>query len=264
MKIDLSSRRAIVTASGSGIGLAIAKGLAATGASVVINSRSQKTNDEAQARLLEAVPGASVGGVVGDLSTAEGVAQFLKQAGDADILVNNLGIYEEKPFVEIPDEEWDRYFQTNVMSGVRLSRHYLPQMMARRWGRVLFISSESAVTTPPSRIHYAMTKTAQLALARGLAGVSAGTGVTVNSILVGTTRTEHIDVMIANMVAESGQTEEQIEKALIAKHRPSSLIQRLITSAEIANMVVYCASQQAAGTNGAALRVEGGGIPTIL
>lgn len=264
MNIDLSARRAIVTASGSGIGLAIAKGLAAAGASVLINSRSQKTNDEAVARLRSAVPGASVSGVVGDLSTAEGVAQFLTQSGDADILVNNLGIYEEKAFGDITDDDWDRYFQTNVMSGVRLSRHYVPQMMARGWGRVLFISSESGVTTPPSRIHYGMTKTAQLAVARGLAGMSAGTGVTVNSIIVGTTRTEQVDALIASMAAESGQTEDQIEKALIAKHRPSSLIQRLITAEEIANMVVYCASPQAAGTNGAALRVEGGGIPSIL
>ncbi|WP_367190411.1 SDR family NAD(P)-dependent oxidoreductase [Burkholderia sp. Ed8] len=264
MKIDLSSRRAIVTASASGIGLAIAKGLAAAGASVLINSRSQKTCEEAMARLREAVPGASASGLVGDLATAEGVAQFLKQAGEADILVNNLGIYEEKAFGDITDDDWERYFQTNVMSGVRLSRHYLPQMMARGWGRVIFITSESAITPPPTRIHYGMTKAAQIVVARGLAESSAGSGVTVNSIVVGTTLTEQIDTLISNMASASGTTKAEVEQGIIAKYRPSSLIKRLLTAEEVANMVVYRSSSQAAGTNGAALRVEGGGIPTIL
>lgn len=264
MKIDLSSRRAIVTASASGIGLAIAKGLAGAGATVLINSRSQKTNEAALAQLRQAVPGALVSGLVGDLATAEGVEAFLEHAGEADILVNNLGIYEEKAFSDITDADWERYFQTNVMSGVRLCRHYLPQMMARGWGRVLFITSESAVTPPPTRIHYGMTKAAQIVIARGLAEASAGSGVTVNSIVVGTTRTEHIDTMIENMAAEAGISKAEVEQGIIAKYRPSSLIKRLLTAEEVANMVVYCASQQAAGTNGAALRVEGGGIPTAL
>lgn len=264
MKIDLSSRRAIVTASASGIGLAIAKGLAKAGASVLINSRSQQTLDQAMTALHEVAPGASVSGLVGDLATAEGVTQFLERAGEADILVNNLGIYEEKAFVDVTDADWDRFFQTNVMSGVRLSRHYLPQMMARKWGRVVFITSESAITPPPTRIHYAMTKAAQIVVARGLAETSAGTGVTVNSVVVGTTRTEQIDTLIADMARAAGTTEAQVEQGIVAKYRPSSLIKRLLTSEEVANMVVYCASQQAAGTNGAALRVEGGGISSIL
>ena len=264
MKIDLSARRAIVTASASGIGLAIAKGLANAGASVLVNSRHQKTTDAAVARLQQAVPGASVSGLVGDLSTAEGVARFLKDAGEADILVNTLGIYEEKAFGDISDDDWERYFQTNVMSGVRMSRHHFPAMLARNWGRVLFISSESAITTPPTRIHYGMTKTAQLAIARGLAEMSAGSGVTVNSIIVGVTRTEQIDTIIAKMAADAGTSEADVERSLVAKHRPTSLIKRLLTSEEVANMVVYCASPQASGTNGATLRVEGGGIPTLL
>jgi NAD(P)-dependent dehydrogenase (short-subunit alcohol dehydrogenase family) len=264
MKIDLSARRAIVTASASGIGLAIAKGLAQAGASVLVNSRHQNTCDAAVARLREAVPGAQVSGLVGDLSNAEGVAHFLADAGEADILVNNLGIYEEKAFGDISDEDWERYFQTNVMSGVRMSRHYFPLMLARNWGRVVFISSESAITTPPTRIHYGMTKTAQLAIARGLAEMSAGSGVTVNSIIVGVTRTEQIDTLIAKMAADAGISEAEVERGIVGKHRPTSLIKRLLTSEEVANMVVYCASPQAAGTNGAALRVEGGGLSSLL
>lgn len=264
MKIDLSARRAIVTASASGIGLAIAKGLALAGASVLVNSRHASTTEAAVQRLREVAPGATVSGLVGDLSTAEGVAHFLEEAGEADILVNNLGIYEEKDFGDITDDDWDRFFQTNVMSGVRMSRHHLPRMVVRHWGRVLFISSESAITTPPRRIHYGVTKTAQLAVARGLAEASAGTGVTVNSIIVGITRTEQIDVMIAKMAADAGISEAEVERGLVAQHRPTSLIKRLLTSEEVANMVVYCASTQAAGTNGAALRVEGGGISSLL
>ena len=264
MKIDLSARRAIVTASASGIGLAIAKGLAQAGASVLVNSRHQNTTDAAVERLRQAVPGATISGLVGDLSTAEGVAHFLADAGEADILVNNLGIYEEKDFADINDDDWERFFQTNVMSGVRMSRHHFPLMLARNWGRVLFISSESAITTPPKRIHYGMTKTAQLAIARGLAEMSAGSGVTVNSIIVGVTRTEQIGDLIAQMAADAGTSEAEVERGLVAKYRPTSLIKRLLTSEEVANMVVYCASTQAAGTNGAALRVEGGGISSLL
>lgn len=264
MKIDLSARRAIVTASASGIGFAIAKGLALAGASVLVNSRHPATLDAAVARLREAAPGATVAGRVGDLSNAEGVAHFLEQAGEADILVNNLGIYEEKEFADITDDDWERFFQTNVMSGVRMSRHHFPRMLARRWGRVLFISSESAVTTPPKRIHYGMTKTAQLAIARGLAELSAGSGVTVNSIIVGATRTEQIDPLIAKMAADAGISEAEVERGIIDKVRPTSLLKRLLTAEEVASMVVYCASAQASGTNGAALRVEGGGISSLL
>ena len=264
MQIDLTTRRAIVTASASGIGLAIARGLAAAGADVLINGRREETTRLAVERLRHDLPGAQVSGLAGDLSTAEGVAQFLSDAGKADILVNNLGIYEEKPFADISDDDWERYFQTNVMSGVRLSRHFFPAMLERDWGRVLFISSESGVTTPPTRLHYGMTKTAQLAIARGLAELTAGTGVTVNSIIVGPTRTEQVDSMIAKMAADKGVSEAAIERGILDNVRPTSLLKRLATSEEVANMVVYCASQQAAATNGAALRVEGGGIRSVL
>ena len=264
MKIDLSDRRAIVTASASGIGFAIARGLAAAGASVLVNGRSHATTDAAVARLRADVPGAAIRGLPGDLSHAVGVSQFLADAGDADILVNNLGIYEEKAFADISDDDWERYFQTNVMSGVRLSRHHFPLMLARNWGRVVFISSESAITIPPNRIHYATTKTAQLAVARGLAELSAGTGVTVNSLIVGATRTEQIDTLIAGMAAEAGLSAAAIERNIIDAVRPTSLLKRLLTPEEVANMVVYCASTQAAATNGAALRVDGGGITALL
>ena len=231
---------------------------------MLVNSRHQNTTDAAVERLRRAVPGATVSGLVGDLSHAEGVAHFLADAGEADILVNNLGIYEEKDFADISDDDWERFFQTNVMSGVRMSRHHFPLMLARNWGRVLFISSESAVTTPPKRIHYGMTKTAQLAIARGLAEMSAGSGVTVNSIIVGATRTEQIDTLLAKMAADAGTSEAEVERGIIDKVRPTSLIKRLLTPEEVANMVVYCASPQAAGTNGAALRVDGGGISSLL
>lgn len=263
MKIELTGRRAIVTGSASGIGLAIAQGLAQAGASVLINSRRQDNVDEALARLRQAVPGAQVQGLVGDLSTAEGVAHFLARAGEADILVNNLGIYEEKAFVDITDADWELYFQTNVMSGVRLARHHLPQMMARGWGRVVFISSESAITPPPARIHYAMTKAAQLVVARGLAETSAGSGVTVNSVVVGVTRTEQVAGLVSQLAADAGISSAEMEQGLMAKHRPSSLIKRMLAPEEVAHMVVYCASDLAAGITGAAMRVDGGGIPTV-
>ena len=264
MKIDLTGRRAIVTASASGIGLAIARGLAEAGASVVLNGRREETTAAAVQRLRSALPDASIDGVPGDLSTAAGVAAFIEQAGDADIVVNNLGIYEAKDFVDITDEDWTRFFETNLFSGVRLSRHYLPQMIARNWGRLLFITSESGVTPPAARLHYATTKSAQMSLARGLAEVTAGTCVTSNSIIVGVTRTEPIDEMIANLAKEQGISEAEVDRNLVAQHRPTQLLKRLATAAEVANMVVYVASPQASATNGAALRVEGGGISTIV
>ena len=264
MIIDLAGRRAIVTASASGIGLSIALGLARAGAHVTVNGRRAETTVAAVDRLRAALPGAGVAGVAGDLSTAAGVAAFIDQAGDADILVNNLGIYERKEFVDITDEDWARYFETNLFSGVRLARHYLPRMIERNWGRLLFITSESGVTPPPTRLHYATTKSAQMTLARGLAEMTAGTGVTSNSIIVGVTRTEALDGMIAGIAAEHGISESDVERNIVAEHRPTQLLKRLATAEEVANMVVYVASPQAAATNGAALRVDGGGIPTII
>lgn len=264
MRIDLSSKMAVVTGSTAGIGLAIAKGLAGAGAAVVVNGRANPAVDAAVRRVAEQVPGARVDGVAADLSTAAGVADFIRRAGDADILVNNLGIYEPKPFAEITDDDWERFFQTNVMSGVRLSRHILPRMIQRGWGRIVFISSESGVNIPPEMIHYGVTKTAQLAVARGLAELTAGTSVTVNAVLPGPTRSEGVEAFLRKMAAEQGLSEGQIEADFLARNRPSSLLRRFATVDEVANMVVYVCSREAAATNGAALRVDGGVVRSIV
>ncbi|MEA2992650.1 MAG: hypothetical protein QOD40_1570 [Alphaproteobacteria bacterium] len=261
MIIDLSGKRAIVTGSTAGIGFAIARGLAGSGAAVVINGRSDKTVDAALARLRKDFPQATIDGVAADLSV--GVADFIKRAGEADILVNNLGIFEPKPFAEITDADWHRFFDTNVMSGIRLSRHYLPPMVARGWGRIVFISSESGLNIPAEMIHYGMTKTAQLAVSRGLAESVAGSGVTVNAVLPGPTRSEGVADFFGKMAKDQGVTQEEMEKEFIAKHRPSSIIKRLATPEEVANMVVYVCSKQASATTGAALRVDGGVVRGI-
>lgn len=264
MRIDLTGRRAVVSGSTAGIGFAIAKGLAAAGAAVVLNGRSETRVADAVARLRDEVAGADVGGVAADLGTGAGVAMFVVQAPRADILVNNLGIFDPKPFAEIDDDEWERFYQVNVMSGVRLSRHYMRGMAARGWGRIVFISSESGVNIPVEMVHYGMTKTAQIAIARGLAETLVGTGVTVNSVLPGPTRSEGVLEFLGKMGAEGGGSQEDVEAAFIAKHRPTSLIKRLATVDEVANMVVYVCSEQASATTGAALRVEGGLLRSLL
>jgi NAD(P)-dependent dehydrogenase (short-subunit alcohol dehydrogenase family) len=261
MIIDLSGKRAIVTGSTAGIGFAIARGLAGSGAAVVINGRSEKTVDAALARLRKDFPQATIEGVAADLSV--GVADFIKRAGEADILVNNLGIFEPKAFAEITDADWHRFFDTNVMSGIRLSRHYLPPMVARGWGRIVFISSESGLNIPAEMIHYGMTKTAQLAVSRGLAESVAGSGVTVNAVLPGPTRSEGVADFFGKIAKDQGVSQEAMEKEFIAKHRPSSIIKRLATPEEVANMVVYVCSKEASATTGAALRVDGGVVRGI-
>jgi NAD(P)-dependent dehydrogenase (short-subunit alcohol dehydrogenase family) len=263
MIIDLTGKRAIVTGSTSGIGFAIARGLAETGAAVVLNGRTQKNVDAAIKRLAQQVPQVKVEGVAVDLAAAAGVAAFVKRVSETDILVNNLGIFESKPFGEITDEDWQRFFETNVMSGVRLSRHYLSSMVSRGWGRIVFISSESALNIPVEMIHYGMTKTAQLAIARGLAQSVAGTGVTVNAVLPGPTRSEGVVDFFANLAREQGLSEEEMEKRFIAEHRPTSLIRRLATVEEVANMVVFVCSLQPSATTGTALRVDGGVVQSI-
>jgi NAD(P)-dependent dehydrogenase (short-subunit alcohol dehydrogenase family) len=263
MIIDLTGKHAVVTGSTSGIGFAIARGLAESGAAVVINGRSQKSVDAALQRLAQHVPQAKIEGIAADLATAAGATAFTKQAGQTDILVNNLGIFEPKPFDAITDEDWQRFFETNVMSGVRLSRHYLPSMVGRGWGRIVFISSESALNIPAEMIHYGMTKTAQLAIARGLAESVAGTGVTVNAVLPGPTRSEGVVGFFAKLAKEQGVSEEELEKQFIATHRPTSLIRRLATVEEVANMVVFVCSPRASATTGAALRVDGGVVRAI-
>lgn len=219
MIIDLSGKRAIVTGSTSGIGFAIVRGLANAGAAVLINGRSRDKVKAAQRRLEKEVPGCSVDGVAADLATAAGVADFLRHAGEADILVNNLGIFEPKPFEAITDADWHRFFDTNVMSGVRLSRHYLPTMLARGWGRLVFISSESALNIPVEMIHYGMTKTAQLAIARGLAESVAGTGVTVNAVVPGPTRSEGVADFFGKLAKGAGGVGRRDGGAV---HRPQS------------------------------------------
>jgi NAD(P)-dependent dehydrogenase (short-subunit alcohol dehydrogenase family) len=263
MNIDLTGKTAVVTGSTSGIGFAIAQGLATSGARVILNGRKDDSVRAAVAKLLERAPGADVMGVTADLATSEGVAKFLAEVSDADILVNNLGIFEPKPFLDIPDADWLRFFETNVLSGVRMSRAFLPKMLAKNWGRIVFISSESALNIPPEMVHYGMTKTAQLAISRGLAEMTAGSGVTVNSVLPGPTRSEGVAEFFAKMAADAGVSQPEMEERFIAEHRPSSLLRRLASVEEVANMVVYVCSPQASATNGAALRVDGGVVKTI-
>jgi NAD(P)-dependent dehydrogenase (short-subunit alcohol dehydrogenase family) len=263
MIIDLSGKRAIVSGSTAGIGFASARGLALAGAAVVINGRTQKKVDDAVRRLRAEAPKAEVSGIAADLATAAGVTAFVAKAADADILVNNLGIFEPKPFDKISDADWLRFFETNVMSGIRLTRHYLPAMVKRGWGRVVFISSESGLNIPVEMIHYGMTKTAQLAISRGLAESVAGSGVTVNAVLPGPTRSEGVSDFFGKMAEKQGVSQETMEKQFIAEHRPTSLLRRLATPEEVANMVVYVCSPQASATTGAALRVDGGVVRSI-
>ena len=235
MQIDLSQRHAIVSGSTAGIGLAIAGGLAAAGAQVVVTGRTQARVDAAVTDIVQRVVGARVSGVAGDLGTCAGADQLIAAVPQTDILVNSLGIFEPKAFFDISDADWLHFFEVNVMSGVRLARHYAQGMAQRGWGRVQFISSESAVQIPAEMVHYGATKTAQLAVSRGLAESLAGTGVTVNAILPGPTRSEGVGNFFARIAAEQGSTEAQVERDFIATHRPSSLLRRLITVDEVAD-----------------------------
>lgn len=263
MNIDLKGKTALVTGSTSGIGHAIAKGLAATGASVVVNGRTQDKVDTAAAALAKAVPGGKVRGVAADVSTAEGCKALVAALPEVDILINNAGIFEPKGFLDIPDEDWSRFFDVNVMSGVRLSRAYLPAMLKRNWGRIVFISSESALNIPKEMIHYGTTKTAQLAVSRGLAEMTRGTAVTVNSVLPGPTMSEGVEAFVKDLARQNGQSVEEAASQFVKQFRPTSLLQRFATVEEIANMVIYVASRESSATNGAALRAEGGIVQTI-
>jgi NAD(P)-dependent dehydrogenase (short-subunit alcohol dehydrogenase family) len=264
MKIDLSSKHAVVSGSTAGIGYAIARGLAEAGAEVVINGRTEQRVKQAVEQLRAELPQARVHGVAADLGTAEGAAAFIKQVPQTDILINNVGIFEPKPFFDIPDADWERFFQVNVMSSVRLSRHYAPGMRQRGWGRIQFLSSESAVQIPAEMVHYGMTKTAMLAISRGLAETLAGSGVTVNAVLPGPTRSEGVATFFEKMAGGPGASTEALEADFIRQHRPSSLIRRLATVEEVANMSVYLASEFASATTGAALRVDGGVVRSIV
>ncbi|QOZ26561.1 SDR family NAD(P)-dependent oxidoreductase [Bradyrhizobium sp. CCBAU 51753] len=263
MKIDLSGKTALVTGSTAGIGKAIARGLAATGAEVVVNGRGQAKVDATVAEIAREVTGAKVRGIAADVSTAAGCKALLAAVPDVDILVNNAGIFEPKPFFEIPDEDWSRFFDINVMSGVRLSRGYMQGMLKRNWGRIVFISSESGLNIPTEMIQYGMTKTAQLAISRGLAELTRGTAVTVNSVLPGPTMSEGVETFVKDLAKQNGQSVEEAASNFVKQHRPTSLLQRFASTEEIANMVVYVCSKGASATNGAALRAEGGIVNTI-
>jgi len=263
MKNDLSGKTAIVTGSTAGIGYAIAKGLSQAGADVVVNGRTAAAVERAVARLTSEVAQSNIRGVAADVGSADGCAALVAAEPSADILVNNVGIYGLQDFFEIPDAEWTRFFEVNVMSGVRLSRAYLPGMMQRRWGRVLFLSSESGLNIPVDMIHYGFTKTAVLSVSRGLAKRCAGTGVTVNAILPGPTLSDGVKALLKEEQKVSGLSMEETAAAFVMKHRPSSIIRRVATVEEVANMVVYAASPQASATTGAALRVDGGVVETI-
>ncbi|MBC6460715.1 SDR family NAD(P)-dependent oxidoreductase [Actinomadura sp. HBU206391] len=263
MNIDLSGRIAFVSGSTRGIGRAIAEGLARAGCAVVINGRDAERVTATVGELERDIPGATFTGVAADVSTAEGASVLFERLPDVDVLINNLGIFGPQPVLEIEDDEWRRYFEVNVLSGIRLARHYLPGMTERGWGRVQFIASDSAVVTPVEMVHYGMTKTALLAVSRGYAKAVAGTGVTVNTVIAGPTHTEGVEEFVAELVGADVPWDEA-QARFMAEHRPNSLVRRLIEPAEIANMVVYLSSEYASATTGGALRVDGGYIDSIL
>jgi NAD(P)-dependent dehydrogenase (short-subunit alcohol dehydrogenase family) len=262
MDLHLNGKTALVSGSTAGIGLEIARKLSVEGARVFISGRNQAKLDQA-VDSIRASGGAQVGGVLADAATEVGASALVRATPSVDILVNNLGIYEIKDFAAITDADWRRYFEVNVLSGVRLARAYFPGMVQRNWGRIIFISSESGLVTPGEMLHYGMTKTAQLAVSRGLAGLTKGTQVTVNSVLPGPTRSEGIIDFLKSLASDPTAPPEQIEAEFFAQGRPSSLLQRMIEPEEIASLVAYVASPLSSATNGAALRVDGGVTPTI-
>jgi NAD(P)-dependent dehydrogenase (short-subunit alcohol dehydrogenase family) len=264
MDLGLSGKTAVVSGSTAGIGFAIAAALAAEGARVIVNGRTEARVSGAVERIRQRVKNADVRGIPADLGTSRGVETFLQQAPHADILVNNLGIFEVKSFLNIPDADWLRFFEVNVLSGVRLSRHYLPGMLKKNWGRIIFISSESAQHIPAEMIHYGMTKTAQVAIARGIAESVAGTGVTVNSVLAGPTASEGASEFVENMARQQGVTKAEVEKQFFASVRPTSLLKRFETPEEVAAVVAFIASTQAISINGSAVRAEGGVVRSIF
>jgi len=264
MDLQLTDKIALISGSTAGIGLAIATILAQEGATVVINGRKPERVGSAMDKIRQIYPEAKLQGVTADLSTAVGAELTFQQVPVVDILVNNLGIYQVKEFGEISDTDWMDIIETNVMSGVRLSRHYLPLMLQQNWGRILFISSESALNIPAEMIHYGVTKTAQLALARGMAETTVGSSVTVNSILAGPTKSEGVETFVQDMAQSQGVDPSQVEKEFFQNTRPSSLIKRFAAPEEVAALVAFVASPLASAINGAALRVEGGVVRSIV
>lgn len=263
MKLDLSGRTALVTGSSQGIGAAIAAGLARAGATVGVNGRDAGRLEKSIEEMRAEVPDGRFVAIAADVGTEEGAAHAVDFLPDADILVNNLGVFGPRPALEITDEEWRRYFEINVLAAVRLTRAYLPRMKGRGWGRVLYIASDSAVVIPAEMIHYGMSKTALLAVSRGFAKEAAGSGVTVNSVIAGPTHTEGVEEFVRQLVGDALPWEEA-QSLFMRDHRPQSLLQRLIEPEEIANLVVYLSSPLASATTGGALRVDGGYIDSVL
>lgn len=262
--LKLGNKVALVTGSTAGIGFAIAQSLAAEGAHVYVNGRTQQRVDKAIAAIRTHAPDAKVNGIAADFSSAAGAETVIAQLPAVDVLVNNVGIFEPKPFAEIPDADWLRFFEVNVMSGVRLARHYLAGMLNKNWGRIIFISSESAIQIPAEMVHYGMTKTAQIAVARGIAESVAGTGVTVNSVLAGPTESEGVGGFVEAMAKQQNKSKEQVEQEFFEHARPSSLLKRFARVDEVAAMVTYVAGELSSATNGAALRVDGGVVRAIF
>ena|ERR1700682_2088544 len=263
MDLELGDKLAFVSGSTAGIGLAIASRLAREGAEVVINGRTEERVRTAVAQIKKGARDANVRGIAADLGSAKGCNEVVRELARVDILVNNVGIFDPKPFEEITDEEWERFFAVNVMSGVRLSRAYLPQMKEKNWGRIVFISSESGLQIPAEMIHYGTTKTAQLAIARGLAETCQGTAVTVNSVLPGPTASEGVGEFVSSLAAQNKITREEFEKEFFKSARPSSILKRFIEPDEIANVVAFVCSPLAAAINGSAVRADGGVVRSI-
>jgi len=258
MDLGLKGKRALVTGSTAGIGFSIAKLLAREGAFLYVNGRTEE-------RVIQAVGEieGKVDGVAADLTTEAGAEKLFARVEHLDILVNNLGIFEAKPFLQIEDAEWRHFFEANVLSGVRITRHYLPQMLEKKWGRVIFISSESALQIPAEMVHYGMTKTAQLAVARGIAESFPASGVTVNSVLAGPTESEGVDTFVEGLAKQQGKSKEDVERDFFEHARPTSLIKRFETTEEVASMVVYLCSEAASATTGSSVRVDGGVVKSI-
>ncbi|SIN65871.1 SDR family NAD(P)-dependent oxidoreductase [Algoriphagus halophilus] len=264
MDLKLADKKAFISGSTAGIGYAIAERFLKEGAEVVINGRTEESVSKAVSSLKTSTGSEKVSGVAADFSKVEDVNRLISTVPEIDILINNAGIFEPKSFEEIPDEDWFRFFELNVMSGVRLSRHYLPKMLQKNWGRIIFISSESGVFIPEEMIHYGMTKTAQISISRGLAELTKGTNVTVNSILPGPTKSKGVGIFIEDLAKSNKTSTEEVEKDFFKNMRPTSLIQRFASVEEVANTVVYFSSPLASATNGASIRVEGGLVKSIL
>jgi len=264
MDLQLKDKTALVSGSTAGIGYAIAKQLAAEGAKVYVNGRTAARVNAAVAQIKADTGNNNVNGLVADFSKPDEIAALIKQLPDVDILINNVAIFEPKAFADISDEDWLRFYELNVMSGVRLSRAYFDGMLKRNWGRIIFISSESAVHIPAEMIHYGMTKTAQLAISRGLAELTKGTNVTVNAVLPGPTLSEGAGGFVKQVALDQNKTEDEVKKEFFQTMRPTSLLQRFLTTDEVANMVVYLSSPLAAATNGAAIRAEGGLLKSVV